>query len=54
VFAVIQVGGFLDRNSNSVAVPVGSLELADAGRKIVMRGASRDALEKLPVFAFRK
>jgi sporulation protein YlmC with PRC-barrel domain len=54
VFAVIQVGGFLDRDSNLVAVPVSSLELADAGRKIVMPGASRDALGKLPVFAFRK
>ena len=52
VFAVLQVGGFLDRDSHFVAVPIESLKLVDGGRQTVLPGASRDALTKLPVFNF--
>ena len=50
VFAVIQVGEFLDRASNLVAVPVRSLEISQEGRKVVLPGASKEALKTLPVF----
>ena len=50
VFAVLEVGGFLGIGGQLVAVPFQSLTIDDAGRKITLPGASREALKKLPEY----
>ena len=50
VYAVLDVGGFLGIRGLMVAVPFESLVLDDAGRKIQLPGATREALKALPVF----
>jgi sporulation protein YlmC with PRC-barrel domain len=52
LFAVLQVGGFLGIGSRLVAVPYDTLQIDDSGGKIVLPGASRDALEKLAEFKY--
>lgn len=52
LFAVIQVGGFLGLGGHLVAVPFQSLALEDRGRKIVLPGATKDAIKKLPEFKY--
>jgi sporulation protein YlmC with PRC-barrel domain len=54
LFAVLQVGGFLGLGGHLVAVPYDSLELErdDGKTRIILPGASRDALEKLPEFRY--
>jgi hypothetical protein len=47
VFAVLAVGDF-------VAVPFRSLKLDDPSGNIVLPGASRAALKKLPVFLYNR
>ena len=49
-YAVLQVGGFLGVGRKLVAVPYQSLQLDDRGDKVVLPGANREALRKLPVF----
>jgi sporulation protein YlmC with PRC-barrel domain len=49
-FAVLQVGGFLGIGEKLVAVPYESLQVDPQGQKVVLPGASREALRKLPVF----
>jgi sporulation protein YlmC with PRC-barrel domain len=50
LFAILQVGGFLGLGAHLVAVPYNSLQIDDTGRSIVLPGASKDALKKLPVY----
>jgi PRC-barrel domain len=52
LFAVLQVGGFLGLGGQLVAVPYQALILDDTGGKIVLPGASRDELKKLPEFKY--
>ena len=52
LFAVIEVGGFLGLGGHLVAVPFSSLQVDDMGGKIVLPGASKPNLEKLPVFEY--
>ncbi len=52
LFAVISVGGFLGINGRLVAVPYSSLTIDDKGRKVVLPGASKDALRALPAFHY--
>jgi len=52
LFAVLQVGGFLGLGGRLVAVPFQSLNLEDDGRKIVLPGATKDELKKLPEFKY--
>ena len=52
MFAILEVGGFLGVGGHLVAVPFTSLKLDDMGRKIVLPDASKDKLEKLPVFEY--
>ena len=52
LFAVISVGGFLGVNSRLVAVPYTSLQIDDKGRRVVLPGATKDALSKLPLFHY--
>jgi hypothetical protein len=48
-FAILSVGGFLGLGAHLVAVRFDSLETDDSGR-IVLPGASREELERLPEF----
>jgi sporulation protein YlmC with PRC-barrel domain len=52
VFAVLSVGDFIGLDSHLVAVPFRSLKLDNPHGNIVLSGASRAALEKLPVFLY--
>jgi hypothetical protein len=50
IFVVLAVGDFTGLNGQVVAIPFRSLKLDDPSGHIVLPGASRAALEKLPVF----
>jgi sporulation protein YlmC with PRC-barrel domain len=50
IFAVVEVGGFLGLGEKLVAVPYQSLRVDDRASKVVLPGASREALRLLPVF----
>ena len=51
-FAILSVGGFLGLGARLVAVPFDSLETDDSGR-IILPGATREELERLPGFKYR-
>jgi hypothetical protein len=50
IFAVLSVGDFIGAGPRLVAVPFNSLKLEDSRGIIVLPGANRAALEKLPVY----
>jgi len=52
LFAVLEVGGFLGLSAHLVAVPIRALVFEDAGRKVVLPGATRKALRNFPEFRF--
>jgi sporulation protein YlmC with PRC-barrel domain len=52
VFAVLSVGDFTGPGGNLIAVPFRSLKLDDPSGAIILPGASRAALQKLPVFLY--
>ena len=52
LFAVLQVGGFLGLGGHLVAIPYKSLDVSDDGRKIVLPGATKEALKNLPEFKY--
>jgi sporulation protein YlmC with PRC-barrel domain len=54
LFAVLEVGGFLGLGGYLIAVPYESLTISDDGVKITLAGGSKDALQKLPEFQFKK
>jgi sporulation protein YlmC with PRC-barrel domain len=54
VFAVLAVGEFVGPTDHLVAVPFRSLKLDGRGGDIVLPGASRAALAKLPVFLYSR
>jgi hypothetical protein len=49
-YAVLSVGGFLGIGTKYVVVPFGSLQMQD--KKIVLPGATKDALKALPEFKY--
>jgi ribosomal 30S subunit maturation factor RimM len=49
-YAVLSVGGFLGLGTKYVIVPFGSLHMQD--KKIVLSGATKDALKALPEFKY--
>ena len=49
-YAIINAGGFLSVAKHDVAVPVSQLKLA--GDKLVLAGATRDALKASPPFEY--
>ncbi|HYZ63929.1 MAG TPA: PRC-barrel domain-containing protein [Acetobacteraceae bacterium] len=53
LFSILQVGGFLGLGARLIAVPYEQLQITDDGRKIVLPGASKAQLEKLPEFRYR-
>ncbi|MEA2963660.1 MAG: hypothetical protein QOI46_3758 [Alphaproteobacteria bacterium] len=50
IYVVLAVGDFTGVGDHLVAIPFRSLKLDDPNGDIVLPGASRAALEKLPVF----
>jgi sporulation protein YlmC with PRC-barrel domain len=52
LFAILQVGGILGINSHFVAVPYQSLRINEVPTKIVLPGASKEALKNLPEFKY--
>lgn len=54
IFAVISVGDFVGESGHLVAVPFQSLKVDDHSDAIVLPGASRAALQKLPVFFYTR
>jgi hypothetical protein len=52
MYAVLQVGGFLGVGSRLVAVPFDNLKIDDAGKKLVLPGATKDELKKLAEFKY--
>jgi hypothetical protein len=50
IYVALAVGEFTGLSGHLVAVPFRSLKLDDPSGNIVLPGASRTALEKLPVF----
>jgi sporulation protein YlmC with PRC-barrel domain len=53
VFAILQVGAFLEVDAHLVAVPFKILVIDEGGRGIVLPGATREALRNYPEFKFR-
>jgi hypothetical protein len=54
LFAIIEVGGFLGVGSHLIAVPYTSLQISDAGRRVVLPGATQEHVKDLPEFKYRK
>jgi hypothetical protein len=52
VFVVLSVGDFTGSGGNLIAVPFRSLKLDDPSGSIILPGASRAELQKLPVFLY--
>lgn len=52
LFAVVQVGGFLGLGGHLIATPFERLQLDVEKGKIVLSGASKDELKKLPEFRY--
>jgi sporulation protein YlmC with PRC-barrel domain len=53
LFAILQVGRFLEVGAYLVAVPFEKLVVDERGRNIVLPGATRDALRNYPELRFR-
>jgi hypothetical protein len=50
-YAVLSVGGFLGIDSKFVIVPFTSIEIRNT--RMMFRGATKEALEKLPAFHYQ-
>ena len=55
LFSVLQIGGFLGIAGRLIAIPFDRLELseADGSVRIILPGATREALKALPAFEYR-
>ena len=51
-YAIVNAGGFLAVAKHDVAVPVSQLKLVD--NKLVLAGATKDALKASPPFEYAK
>jgi hypothetical protein len=54
LFGVLQVGGFLGIGGHLIAIPYDTLNISDDGRKITLAGASKESLNSLPEFHYKK
>lgn len=50
LFGVLQVGAFLGLGGHLIAIPYDNLNISDDGRKIILAGASKEELGKLPEY----
>jgi hypothetical protein len=53
LYAILQVGGFLGIGAQLVAVSYDNLTITDNGSKIILPGASKEELTKLPKFEYK-
>lgn len=51
-FAIVDVGGFLGMGSRHVAIPV--KQFASVKPKVVLAGATKEALKEMPAFEYSK
>jgi sporulation protein YlmC with PRC-barrel domain len=51
-YAIINAGGFIGLTKHDVAIPVSQLKLVD--KKLVLAGATKDALKASPPFEYAK
>jgi hypothetical protein len=51
-FAIVSVGGFLGVGNKLIAVPFDAIEMGE--KKMVLRGANKEALKSLPEFKYAK
>lgn len=51
-YAIVGVGGFLGIGTHDVVIPVNQFKLTD--NKLVLAGATKDALKALPPFVYAK
>ncbi len=51
--AILSVGGFLGVGARLVAVPFARLQFDAEGNRLLMQGASAEALKQLPPFEYR-
>ena len=54
IYVVLAVGDFTGLSGHLIAIPFRSLKLDDPSGNIVLPGASRAALEKLPVYVTKR
>jgi hypothetical protein len=54
LFGVLQVGAFLGLGGHLIAIPYDSLNISEDGRKIVLAGASKEEVGKLPQYQDKK
>ena len=56
MFAVLQIGGFLRLGGRLIAIPFEQLDLreTDDTLRIVLPGATRETLQELPEFDYRR
>jgi hypothetical protein len=54
LFGVLQVGAFLGLGGHLIAIPYDSLKISEDGRKIILAGASKEELGKLPQYEDKK
>jgi hypothetical protein len=54
LFGVLQVGAFLGLGGRLIAIPYDSLNISEDGRKIILAGASKEELGKLPEYQNKK
>jgi len=53
LFAILQVGGFLGLGGHLIAIPYEDLNISADGQKIMLAGASKEAVKSLPEFKFK-
>ena len=53
LFAILQVGGFLGLGGHLIAIPYEDLNISADGQKIILAGASKEAVKSLPEFKFK-
>jgi sporulation protein YlmC with PRC-barrel domain len=51
-YAIVGAGGFLNVGKHDVAIPVNQFKVADG--KLVLAGASKDALKAMPAFEYAR
>ena len=51
-YAIINAGGFIGLTKHDVAIPVSQLKLVD--KKLILAGASKDALRASPLFEYAR
>ncbi len=54
LFAILQVGGFLGLGSHLIAVPYSSLQISNDGKRIVLPGATREEVRRVPEFRYER